>query len=225
MHEACEDRMPFVRELNSVTGVAVTAKIVVFLTEIMNKEGFREWQLRDLEKEAKERALEIEMFIQKLMLDASEISEDLRLAREINALCARLTAIVNEREAFADELDILAGRSVPGKMAEFMKQVQVEDCGKRGLFVGFSFVVPPALLILIGSAAVVGLVGGVAVFQEEEDAFLGVADDVPSEISGVCKGIEMKLKDASFALSREKKVRGAIPEESLMCPLNLYLCI
>ncbi|GKC97485.1 hypothetical protein Tco_1167760 [Tanacetum coccineum] len=39
-----------------------------------------------------------------------EISEDLRLAREINALCARLTAIVNKREAFADELDILAGR-------------------------------------------------------------------------------------------------------------------
>ncbi|GKD39003.1 hypothetical protein Tco_1259210 [Tanacetum coccineum] len=46
----------------------------------------------------------------------------------------------------------------------------MEDCEKRGLFVGFSFVVPSASLILIGSAAVVGLVGGVAVFQEEEDA-------------------------------------------------------
>ncbi|GKF23746.1 hypothetical protein Tco_0076068 [Tanacetum coccineum] len=39
-----------------------------------------------------------------------EISEDLRLAREINALCACLTAIVDERENFADELDILMGR-------------------------------------------------------------------------------------------------------------------
>ncbi|GJZ90659.1 hypothetical protein Tco_0662586, partial [Tanacetum coccineum] len=33
--------------------------------------------------------------------------EELILAREINALCARLTAIVDERENFADELDIL----------------------------------------------------------------------------------------------------------------------
>ncbi|GJY62726.1 hypothetical protein Tco_0464186 [Tanacetum coccineum] len=109
-----------------------------------------------------------------------EISKDLRLAREINALCARLTAIVDERENFADELDILVGRSVPGKMDEFMKQVQ----------------------------AVVGLVGGVAVFQEEEDAVsifsfpfascswfstdcttaVGVADDVP-----VFKMVRFKL--------------------------------
>ncbi|GKA47562.1 hypothetical protein Tco_0740445 [Tanacetum coccineum] len=42
-----------------------------------------------------------------------EISEDLRLTREINALCARATAIVDERESFVDELDMLAGRLVP----------------------------------------------------------------------------------------------------------------
>ncbi|GKC97484.1 hypothetical protein Tco_1167759 [Tanacetum coccineum] len=42
MHEAFEDRMAFVRELNSVTGVAVTAKTAMFFTEMMNKEGFRE---------------------------------------------------------------------------------------------------------------------------------------------------------------------------------------
>ncbi|GJW14104.1 hypothetical protein Tco_0018237 [Tanacetum coccineum] len=41
-----------------------------------------------------------------------EISEDLRLAREINALCARATVIVDERESFVDELDMLAGRPV-----------------------------------------------------------------------------------------------------------------
>ncbi|GJY89425.1 hypothetical protein Tco_0504621 [Tanacetum coccineum] len=57
----------------------------------------------------------------------TKISEDLRLAREINALCARLTAIVDERETFTDELDILVGRSVPGKIAEFMNQVQGKD--------------------------------------------------------------------------------------------------
>ncbi|GKB48857.1 hypothetical protein Tco_0899610 [Tanacetum coccineum] len=90
----------FVRELESMVGVTITAKTVVFLKEMMDKKGSREWQLNDLGKEAKERAREIEM----------EISEDLRLAREINALCARVTAIVDEGENFVDELDILAGR-------------------------------------------------------------------------------------------------------------------
>ncbi|GJS97364.1 hypothetical protein Tco_0804332 [Tanacetum coccineum] len=56
-----------------------------------------------------------------------EIAENLRLAREINALCDRLTAIVYERESFVDELHILVGRFMPGKMAEFMKQVQGKD--------------------------------------------------------------------------------------------------
>ncbi|GKB56045.1 hypothetical protein Tco_0912231 [Tanacetum coccineum] len=56
-----------------------------------------------------------------------EISKDLRLAREINALCARATAIVNERESFIYELYMLAGRPVPGKMAEFMRQVHGKD--------------------------------------------------------------------------------------------------
>ncbi|GJV64923.1 hypothetical protein Tco_1475751 [Tanacetum coccineum] len=60
-----------------------------------------------------------------------EISEDLRLSREINALCARLTGIVDERERFVDELDRLIGRSVPERMAEFMKQVQGKDMPSR----------------------------------------------------------------------------------------------
>ncbi|GKE38240.1 hypothetical protein Tco_1461645 [Tanacetum coccineum] len=53
-----------------------------------------------------------------------EITEDLRLVREINALCARVTAIIDQREMFVDELDMLAGRHVPDKMDDFMKQIQ-----------------------------------------------------------------------------------------------------
>ncbi|GJS33666.1 hypothetical protein Tco_0532048 [Tanacetum coccineum] len=37
-----------------------------------------------------------------------EINKDVALAREINALCARLTGIIDEREIFNDELDMLA---------------------------------------------------------------------------------------------------------------------
>ncbi|GKG06867.1 hypothetical protein Tco_0329836 [Tanacetum coccineum] len=55
------------------------------------------------------------------------IAEDLRLAREFNALCVRLTVVIDERENSVDELDSLVGRSVSEKMAEFMKEVLGKD--------------------------------------------------------------------------------------------------
>nr|GEV69873.1 hypothetical protein [Tanacetum cinerariifolium] len=156
MRVACEDRVAFIQELRSVKGETVSTKTAAFLEEMMNKEGSQEWRLCDLEKGAREMAFEIDSFMLKLMdeepshtlpicdelrisvntLDwepqfilrcRREISEDLRLAREINALCYRLTAVVDERKAFVDELYMLAGEYVPGKMAEFIKQVQNKD--------------------------------------------------------------------------------------------------
>ncbi|GJS33667.1 hypothetical protein Tco_0532049 [Tanacetum coccineum] len=67
MNEACSSRMAFIRELRSVADKAVPAKTAMFLEEMMNKEGNREWQLRNLAKEAKELAFEIRAFLLKLM--------------------------------------------------------------------------------------------------------------------------------------------------------------
>nr|GEU92948.1 hypothetical protein [Tanacetum cinerariifolium] len=67
MNEACSDRMAFVCGLHSVPGEIVSAKTVVYLEEMMNKEGNKEWQLRGLEKEAIEMAFEIESLFLKLM--------------------------------------------------------------------------------------------------------------------------------------------------------------
>nr|GEV47465.1 uncharacterized mitochondrial protein AtMg00810-like [Tanacetum cinerariifolium] len=55
-----------------------------------------------------------------------EISKDLRLVREINALCMRLTAIVDEREVFADELDMLAGKHVEFEIRAQEKELFIE---------------------------------------------------------------------------------------------------
>ncbi|GJX35748.1 hypothetical protein Tco_0247305 [Tanacetum coccineum] len=55
------------------------------------------------------------------------VSEDLRLAREINVLCAGLTAVIEEKENFVDELDVLVDRFVPKTMVEFMKESQDKD--------------------------------------------------------------------------------------------------
>ncbi|GJX82005.1 hypothetical protein Tco_0331486 [Tanacetum coccineum] len=55
------------------------------------------------------------------------ISKDQRLARMINALCMVLIIIIEERDNFVDELDMLAGRFIPDKMAEFIKESQDKD--------------------------------------------------------------------------------------------------
>nr|GEW49742.1 hypothetical protein [Tanacetum cinerariifolium] len=90
----------FIKELEAMSGVDVAVKTAEFLNDVLWKD---------------ERRLQ------------REITENLRLVREINALCARVTAIVDQREMFVDELDMLAGRHVPDKMANFMKQIQGKD--------------------------------------------------------------------------------------------------
>ncbi|GJS74062.1 cell division cycle 20.2, cofactor of APC complex-like protein [Tanacetum coccineum] len=67
MNESCLDRRAFVRELRSMSGEIVPARAAVFLEEMMDKEGNMEWQLRELGKEAREMASEIEAFLLKLM--------------------------------------------------------------------------------------------------------------------------------------------------------------
>ncbi|GKC46003.1 hypothetical protein Tco_1063725 [Tanacetum coccineum] len=58
------------------------------------------------------------------------ISEDLRLAKEINGLCASLTTVIEEREHFINELDVLVDRFMPEKTAEFLKETQNKDTKK-----------------------------------------------------------------------------------------------
>ncbi|GKA11289.1 hypothetical protein Tco_0690722 [Tanacetum coccineum] len=54
-------------------------------------------------------------------------AEDLSLAREINGLCISLTARIEEREYFIDELDVLVDMFVHEKMAKFLKENQEKD--------------------------------------------------------------------------------------------------
>ncbi|GJR32972.1 hypothetical protein Tco_1109204 [Tanacetum coccineum] len=115
-----DNKVDFIQELEVVPGVDAMAKTVEFLNENLWKDDKKLRKLHNMEIDASMRADQKERFIEKLY-------EDLRLAREINALCACLTVVVDEREAFADELDMLARKYVPGKMVEFTKQVQSKD--------------------------------------------------------------------------------------------------
>ncbi|GJZ46285.1 hypothetical protein Tco_0593881 [Tanacetum coccineum] len=56
---------------------------------------------------------------------ALPICDELR--RKINALCDRLTVIVDERVSFVNELNMLPPKFMPVKMAALMKQIQDKD--------------------------------------------------------------------------------------------------
>ncbi|GJZ40718.1 hypothetical protein Tco_0587604 [Tanacetum coccineum] len=120
MNEACANRMAFVRKLWSVPSESVPTKTAMFFEEMMNKEGSREWLLADLVREGKEREPQF-IYYERAKID------DLRLARQINALCDTLKNVINERWSFVGELDMLAYKFMPGKMVEFMKETQDKD--------------------------------------------------------------------------------------------------
>ncbi|GKE41994.1 hypothetical protein Tco_1469278 [Tanacetum coccineum] len=58
------------------------------------------------------------------------ITEDIRLAREINGMCDGLTAVIEERELFIGELDTLVDKFMSEKMCEFLKEMQAKDTNK-----------------------------------------------------------------------------------------------
>nr|GEV13422.1 hypothetical protein [Tanacetum cinerariifolium] len=107
MEAAYNERLDFIQELEAVPRVVVAA--LTICDELNRSVNSPDWEPQ---------------FILQCRM---EISEDLRLKREINALCARVTTIVDERGTFVDELDILGERYLPSMMGEFMKQIQGKD--------------------------------------------------------------------------------------------------
>nr|GEV04251.1 hypothetical protein [Tanacetum cinerariifolium] len=141
------NRMVFVQELQSVVGESVSAKTVVFLEQMINKKGSRECQLADLVNEGRETPGQIEFDARSLPIcdelhrtvntadwepqfiyycERSKL-DDIGLARQINALCDTLTTVINGRWPFITELEVLSYKFVPGKMVEFMKEIQDKD--------------------------------------------------------------------------------------------------
>ncbi|GJW44669.1 hypothetical protein Tco_0073468 [Tanacetum coccineum] len=125
MEAAYDEMLDFIQELEAVSGVVAAVKTAEFLNDAFLKiQLMAELPICD---ELRRNVNSPDWEPQFILRCRREISEDLILAREINALCARVTAIVDERETFVEELDILGERSVPSKMGEFMKQVQGKD--------------------------------------------------------------------------------------------------
>ncbi|GJS86170.1 hypothetical protein Tco_0752711 [Tanacetum coccineum] len=94
------------------------------LEEMINKEGNREWQLRGLEKEAREMAFEIESFLLKLMDEEPShrhiADNDIRIATKLNKLREEMLIVCEKRRNLADDQRSIRGIVVVGLAAEFV---------------------------------------------------------------------------------------------------------
>ncbi|GJS60623.1 hypothetical protein Tco_0655407 [Tanacetum coccineum] len=113
-------------------------------------------------------------------------SEDLRLARESNGLCADLTAVIEEREHFINKLDILVDRFWERSLSRAREKNLFIEKLKGNMESGGVLTFFKALPTIpferegnqflgedcFGRAVAPGLGGGVLVFQDEEAAIL-----------------------------------------------------
>nr|GEW60691.1 hypothetical protein [Tanacetum cinerariifolium] len=119
-----QKREEFIGELKALGDRQGVAETVRFMKGL---------QADEMDREVEVKAREKSRFILKLsgyeflLRCHKEISNDVRLGTEINALCTRLTVIVDERVNFVNELDMLAPEFVSVKMAELIKQIQDKD--------------------------------------------------------------------------------------------------
>ncbi|GJX48311.1 hypothetical protein Tco_0273501 [Tanacetum coccineum] len=90
---AFEDMMAFIHELQSVTGVSVTAKTAVFFNEMMEIEDSRDWNLEKLKNEAKQRALEMEFLVWGLHKECIYVQQE-RKKMDWLQMCAELEDVV-----------------------------------------------------------------------------------------------------------------------------------
>ncbi|GJY22052.1 hypothetical protein Tco_0394618 [Tanacetum coccineum] len=130
MIEVCQDRTTFIRELESVAGVTVTAKTAVFFKEMMDKKGSREvltmaWLPMCGELRSSSNSVYWEpMFI---LYCRRSMIEDYRLASEINRVAREVNNVVVVKDQFLEELDSLGVLPMPAKMAEFLREIQMRD--------------------------------------------------------------------------------------------------
>nr|GEV46530.1 putative reverse transcriptase domain-containing protein [Tanacetum cinerariifolium] len=138
----------FIQDLESVPGVVAAIKTTNFVNENLWKDDMRLQNLRNIEMDAEEidggecmcfaskaykrelmaalpRCDELRRAVNSpisepvfILYCRRSINEDLSLAREIKALCAGLTVVINERENFTDELNVLVGNCVRLKVNE-----------------------------------------------------------------------------------------------------------
>nr|GEW44949.1 hypothetical protein [Tanacetum cinerariifolium] len=145
----CEGVPAKLKELQSMAGETVMAKAALFLEKMMDKEGNREWQLRDLGKESREMAFEIESFLLKLMDEESShkrplirelrcnadssgwtdvlsyfyrkaVAEDRRFATQLNTLSEEMVNVCEKRRNLDYKRRSVKGIIVTGKVTKFV---------------------------------------------------------------------------------------------------------
>nr|GEZ96810.1 hypothetical protein [Tanacetum cinerariifolium] len=119
MINAYEKKVEFIRELETVPGIATVVKTGKFLNENLWKDDKRIRKLRNMNIDAGMKADEMENF--------RSVCEDYRLAGLINRAAIEVNDMIMVRDRFLKELDSLGVWHVPSKMAEFLREIQMRD--------------------------------------------------------------------------------------------------
>ncbi|GJR59054.1 hypothetical protein Tco_1501216 [Tanacetum coccineum] len=128
MNEACQDRIAFVHEFESVTGVAVTVKTTAFLKEMMVVgSGMLTMVWLPMCGELRSSCNSVHWEPMFILYCRRSMGEDYRLASEINRMAGEFNNVVVVKDQFLEELDSLSVRPVPAKMAEFLREIQTRD--------------------------------------------------------------------------------------------------
>nr|GEW39256.1 hypothetical protein [Tanacetum cinerariifolium] len=114
--------MDMMIELQSVVGEAAPTKTAVFLEKMIENQ-----EVLPICDELRRAISTADWEPQFILYYQRAMGEDQRLAWQINALCDTLTDVIERRENFVAELDMLVIKFVPGKMAEFMKETLNKD--------------------------------------------------------------------------------------------------
>nr|GEW92073.1 reverse transcriptase domain-containing protein [Tanacetum cinerariifolium] len=95
-----------------------------------------------------------------------------RLARQINALCDTLTNVIDGRWTFVRELEMLAYKFVPGKMAEFMKEMALFADVPRGLSDSLLLFAAPMIVLWLGGGVTCEIISNKHKIKQISAAFL-----------------------------------------------------
>ncbi|GJR98477.1 hypothetical protein Tco_0270651 [Tanacetum coccineum] len=121
-----EEREYFIDDLDSVLDIFMPEKMAEFFKQTREKDRNRLMRLQILGREFELRADEKNRYIEKLKGNA-DFSEVVRLAGEINKVAIEVNNVVIQKDRFLEDLESLGSRLVPGKVAEFLREIQAKD--------------------------------------------------------------------------------------------------
>ncbi|GKC22042.1 hypothetical protein Tco_1024192 [Tanacetum coccineum] len=137
----CKKRRSLADELRSIRGIVVVGKAAEFVIDTLRKDNAQVARLREVESQMEFRALEKELFVQKLAgnipyysVEAEDVvcefkDEQRDFALRVNRLIGDTSKACLNRMYFVQELQSVVGEAVPAKTVVFLEKMMEKQEG------------------------------------------------------------------------------------------------